>query len=48
MSELARDLVAFAGVALVGIGLWLVHPAAALVVGGGMLFTAALVVMRRR
>ncbi len=41
MNELVRDLLALIGLALVGVGLWLVHPAASLVTIGALLFVAA-------
>ena len=38
----ARDLVAFAGLVMIGVGLWLVSPSLALVVVGAVLLLGAL------
>jgi len=38
----ARDLVAFVGLAMMGVGLWLVSPSLALIVVGAVLLLGAL------
>lgn len=48
LRTLLRDVLALAGVGLIGAGLWLLHPAAACLTAGGLLFTTAVFVMRRR
>lgn len=45
--ELVRDVLGLAGVALVGTGLWLVHPSAAMVVAGMLLVGVSVFIMRR-